>query len=317
MTVDSGEAWGCMGMVAPASEALALLNPQEGIAVGFACNILPRSLDDLVKSQLEFLKTGKVTDVYPFMVPTSNKSTQRVEDKNGTIKWVFNGSFEKVNATTIRVTNLPYGLTHSKYENKLEHLLENGDVQEVVDDSVDQYNIIIRFKKGVLRGKTDSDIIKMLSLSTSVSENLNLIDFDGERVWNTSYTEFVAKYTEWRLGWYLIRYQRLHSLLEIDLQKYRDIINAIKNNVGGRAAKFKSRQDMKEFLVSIGIVNVDYIADLSVYRFTEDERLKVEKKLADGEMLLSHYQQLIDSPADRKAVYVTELKQIKQQETTT
>ena len=289
---------------------IALLNPQEGIAVGFACSILPRSLDSIIASQIEYLNTGEVTDVYPAMVSTDNWCEEWYEDKSGGIRWVFKGSFEKVNATTINITNLPYGMIHSKYITKLDKLIESGDVQEVIDGSVDQYNIQVRFKKGVLRGKTDDEILNILSLTNSVTENLNLIDFDGKRVLNTSYTEFVASFTQWRLNWYLQRYERLAGLLEIDIQRYLDVLNAIKNDVGGKAAKFKSRQDMKDFLATIGVVYIDYIADLSVYRFTEEERRKIETKLAEARKLMKNYQSLIKSEPKRKEVYLSELQEV-------
>ncbi len=243
---------------------ISLLNPQEGIAVGFACSILPRMLEDLIGSQIEYLTKGKVTDVYPGLMPTNSYCDDWVEDKNGNIKWVFTGEFEKVNATTVRITNLPYGITHAKYRAKLDKLEESGDIQEVVDDSTRVYNIEVRFKKGFLRGKSDDDILDILGLKIAVAENLNLVDFDGKRVTNTDYVEHVSQFTEWRLGWYVQRYERLASLIEIDIQKYKEgvIKIIITDNGCGIAENALTKTDSESDHQSMGIGIVKDRVDL-------------------------------------------------------
>ena len=150
----------------------------------------------------------------------------------------------------------------------------------------------------------------MLGLSNSVGENLTVINFDGKTVWNTSYLDLVEKFCEWRLTWYVKRYQRLADLLEIDIQKYKDILLAIKKDVGSNARKVNNRGELKEYLKALGIVYVDYIADLAVYRFTQEEKEKVERKLIDAEELLCQYKSLLSSKNRRKEVYISELKEV-------
>jgi DNA gyrase/topoisomerase IV subunit A len=67
---------------------------------------------------------------------------------------------------------------------------------------------------------------------------------------------------------------------------------------------------MKEVLKEMGIVHTDYIADLGVYRFTENEKNKTEKKLKDARALLATYEDLLADPKKRSKVYVTELREI-------
>lgn len=291
---------------------IVLMNPQEGIAVGFASNILPRSLETIIDSQIQHLEGKAVDDVYPAFVPTENYCQDWFEDKNENVRWVFKGEFNKINATTIRITNLPYGIVHSKFINKLDKLEENGTIQEITDNSKNVYDIEIRFKKGTLRGMDDDAIMNLVGLINNATENMNVIDFDGERVLGTDYVSMIKAFSDWRLAWYKARYERLAGLLEIDIQKYKDILQAIKKNVGGVAKKIGSRSELKEFLTAIDIVHIDYIADLPVYRFTEEERRKVEAKLAEALKLMKHYRMLIKSEPKRRAVYVEELKQVRQ-----
>ena len=289
-----------------------LMNPQEGIAVGFASNILPRTLNTIIDSQIQHLEGKTVDDVYPAFEPTGNYCQDWFEDKNENVRWVFKGEFDKLNATTIRITNLPYGIVHSKFINKLDKLEENGTIQEITDNSKNVYDIEIRFKKGTLRGLDNEAIMKLVGLINNATENMNVIDFDGERVLGTDYVSMIKSFSDWRLGWYKNRYERLAGLLEIDIQKYKDILQAIKKNVGGVAKKIGSRTELKEFLTAINIVHVNFIADLPVYRFTEEERKKVEAKLAEALKLMKQYRMLIKSEPKRRLIYIEELKQVRQ-----
>ena len=291
---------------------IVLLNPQEGIAVGFASNILPRDLISIIKSQIQYLERGAVTnEPLPAFIPTDQFAHDwKQDDRTGNIKYEFRGTFKKTSATTITITGLPYGTLSDKYLDKLHKLLESGDIQKIVDDSRDNIKILLKFKKGILSKMDDEKLLSYLSLINNVSENMNIIGFDGESVWTTNYTEVVEKFTEWRLGWYVARYERLKHNLEVDIQRYKDVLQAISKNVGGIAKRIGSRSELKEFLKEIGIVHIDYIADLPIYRFTEEEKKKVELKLADANILLKEYKALLRSKDKRTNVYLEELKEI-------
>lgn len=290
-----------------------LLNPQTGIAVGFASNILPRDLGAIVKSQIAYLENKDFYEELPSLKPINQQAKSWIEDEEGKItKFVFHGSFEKLNATTIEITNLPYGMAHEKYVEYLSKLEDEEKIQEFEDNSKDQYNITVRFKKGSLSSMSDNDILSYLNLINSVSENMTMIDFDGKRVLKTSYGEFIQMFCDWRLKWYVQRYERLANNVELDMQRYRDILRAIDKNVGGAAKKIGSRSELKDFLTEIGIVHIDYIADLPVYRFTEEEKKKVEQKLAEATVTLKEYNALLKSEPKRRKVFIDELNEVLQ-----
>lgn len=289
---------------------LALLNPQDGIAVGFASSILPRSLENIIASQIEYLQKKKVHDVYPALIPTNQICEEWIENKDGSGRWVFKGSYEKVNAVTIKVTNLPYGTTHEKYDAFLSKLIDDGKIINYEDNSKDVFNIEVKFKKGTLSRMKPEEVEKLLGLVNAVPENLNVIDFDGQTVLNTDYVSLVSEFTKWRLKWYVDRYTKLKADLEIDIQRYKDILLAIKKNVGGIAKRIKTRKELKAFLDEIGVVYIDYIADLPIYRFTEEEKKKVEEKLKGALATLKHYNALLKSEDKRRVVYIDELKDI-------
>lgn len=285
---------------------IVLLNPSEGIAVGFASNILPRALDDLINVQIAHLSGKKITtELRPVFTPI-NAVAIAMEGRAA----FFEGEYEEVNAVTIRITNLPYGQTHEKVVTQLEKLLDGGTIVDYTDRSKDKINIEVKFKKGVLRAMDRKDVLKAMALAVKQNENLNVLDFTGEGVWSAEPLDLVKKFTDWRLTWYVKRYERLRDLLMIDIQRYYDIRCAIKNNVGGLAKKIHNRGELKDVLTELGIVYIDYIADLPVYRFTEEEHEKNEAKIAEAEALLKEYEGILADPAKRVAIYVKELNEV-------
>jgi DNA gyrase subunit A len=284
---------------------IVLLNPQEGIAVGFATDILPRSLPDIINSQISYLSGKGFREPKPTFTPTKQRAFA-----NGNDKWTFVGEIKKEGAVDVRVTNLPYGLTHPKFIDKLIKMQEAELINDYEDNSQDNYDILVTFKKGSLTGKSEEEILALLGLTTSLSENMNVIDFDGKRVWAATYVDLIQKFCDWRLGWYKKRYERLASLLNEEIRRYQDIILVIEKNFSSMITKFDSRAEMKEYLQQMGVVYVDYIADLPIYRFTEEEYKKVKDKLDEALAKMKEYKQLLKSEDDRRTIYVNELKEV-------
>lgn len=293
---------------------MVLINPQEGIAVGFACNIIGRDIKQMIDHQIDYLKSGKGprNEAQPVFHPFDQRAVDFVLDRNGNTKWVFRGTFEQKGATEIKITGLPYGISRDKFINKIEALVDDGTIITYTDNSRDKYNIDIKFKRGTLSKLDELGITRLVGLESAQSENVNVIDFDGHSVWSANYVDIIEGFTEWRLQWYITRYKRLSDLLEIDIQRLKDILLAIKKNLGSVARKIQDRTELKEYLQEIGIVHLDYIADLPVYRFTEKERIKAEDKLAEALETLTGYQALLADEDLRKAKYVEELLDIRQ-----
>ncbi len=288
---------------------IALLNPTQGIAIGFATNILPRSLSDIIDIQIKFLKGRKrIKDIlWPIFDPIDAAAEELEETNNGNIAYTFHGVVSNYRGTnSVIVQSLPYGLSHEKFIDHLDNLKETGIIIEYEDRSKDRYEIEVKFK----RGKREDNVKAQLKLISREVENLTLIDLDGESVLTVDPIEAIRLFTKWRLGWYLQRYKRLHTDLSVQIQKYKDILIAIKKNVGNAARNANSRADLIKHLKAIKIVHTDYIAGFPVYRFTKEEKEKVEDKLEDAVVLLKHYKKLIGSEDERKKIYISELREV-------
>jgi DNA gyrase subunit A len=289
---------------------IALLNPAEGIAIGFSTNILPRDLKDIINIQLNTLKgLSETGTLIPTFYPLNNVSHKSVETDRG-LAYYFNGDYETVNATTIIIDKLPYGQLHENVIAKINNEMEKGNIVDRDDASRDTIKIELKFKKGVLKDLSKDEVLQMLGLTVRHIEHFNILDFSGTAIWNPTPIEFVQQYTTWRLGFYLKRYERLRDLLQVDYQKYLDIKTAIESNIGGFAKQTQSRSELKELLSGLDIVYIDYIADMPIYRFTEDEYNKNEARLREAEKTLAHYNDLISSEDKRKKGYISELQEV-------
>lgn len=289
---------------------IVLVNPSSGVAIGFASNILPRTLSDVIESQLIHLKKQKKPfSLVPTFTPLDNTCHETLQTEKG-IAYYFNGDYTQQNATTITITKIPYTQLHENVIEKIKKEFEKGNIVDFDDKSRDMIEIIIKFKKGFLSGLEKSIILQRLGLTVRKIENLNVLDFTGDVIQSYTPAELIKDFTDWRLTFYKQRYQNLHDLLLVDIQKYLDILTAIKNNVGSVARKTANKSELKEYLALIKIVHVDYIADLPVYRFTEDEKTKTEEKLAEANKLLEYYIELLSSPDMRKNIYISELQDI-------
>ena len=284
---------------------LTLLNPTDGIAVGFASTILPRSLVDIIKSQIDFLNGKSVKEAMPEFYPFKSKALKLGNDG----RWLFETPIERLNSFEVKISNIPYGSSYTKVMTNLNKLLEQGVIKDYVDDSSDEIVITVKFPRGYLATVTDTKLQTMLGLVSKVKENLTILDFNGTQVLETvPYITIIEKFTKWRLRFYKKRYQRLLKLVEADSQRYRDILLAIENDVGKLAPTFPDRAALKEFLKIIMIVGVDYIADLPIYRFTVKEREKVEQLLESSLKIEKEMTEIINTPDKQKDIYINELR---------
>lgn len=290
---------------------IALVNSSDGIAIGYATSVLPRKLEDIIMAQLTHLNGKQFNHLTPTFQPTNNVATWSDKDD----KWTFTGEFERTNPTMIKITKLPYGLSHNKFvaneRSKLHKLFEAGTIVDFDDFSKDTIDIRIKFKRGELSKLSDAKIMSMFGLVTNANENLNLLNFDGNTVLEQiTDIEIIKQFTDWRLQWYVNRYERLKSMLEDDIQRYRDIITAIDNDAGKVAASKNNKKEYEQWLGEIGVVNLEYISSLPTYRYTIEEREKIESKLNGALKLHAEYVEILGSETKRKNIYKKELREV-------
>lgn len=292
---------------------IVLVNPSSGIGVGFASTILPRSLKDIVSDQVKHLQGKKITEPPITFTPYQAVSTSVAIAKNGKNKYFFEGQFKVVDPTTIKITNIPYGTTHKALTEKiLVDLIEKQVIVDFVDNSVDTIDIDVKFKRGALsKFKSRAELLDTLGLTSSINENINIVGFEGDRlIVEPTYVDIIKQFTDWRLTWYVPRFERLKQLLLKDIQRYLDVLLAIKKDAGAVAKKTANRQAFLAWLESIGVVDVDYVASLPVYRFTQAEADAIALKLEEARKTLAEYEDYLSSEDKRRDLFIAELKEV-------
>jgi hypothetical protein len=113
-------------------------------------------------------------------------------------------------------------------------------MQDFDDNSKDVISITCKFRRDqLLKLENDEKMLNFLGIFKKAKENINLINFDSKTVISPTFFEAVSQFTNWRLGWYIKRYERLRDLLLLQIQKYNDIILAINNDAGVQSRNCK------------------------------------------------------------------------------
>lgn len=293
---------------------IVLLNPIEGIAIGYSCNILPHNLSDIINAQIQYLSKQTITIPTPHFLPTNQIGIQDEKNPN---KWIFKGKFDIINSTTIRITDLPYGLIHAKYvtneDSKLNKLIDDQTIVDYVDKSCNIFDIQIKFPRGYLASidaeNNPDGLLKVLGLITSHTSNNTILDTNSQ-IQNLSTIEIIQQFCDWRITYYRKRYELLVEQLLQTIQRYKDFIVAIEHQAGKIAATTKNKQEFKTWLESIKIVHSEYIATLPSYRYTIEEQEKVTKLLKEANKQLDEYNSIINSDTKQRNIYKKELTEI-------
>lgn len=181
-----------------------LLNGSSGIAVGFATNILNRKPEDLVRCCLSVLDGKRFKEPVPWWRDFSGSVTK----SEG--QYVMRGAWERVDATTIAVTELPPSTTFVRYETHLDSLVEKGRITRWEDHSADSPRYVLKLTRAALQDLLDSGgVDKLLKLTETETENITCLDEHGKLREFSSVEELVKWFVAFRLGYYDKRKARL------------------------------------------------------------------------------------------------------------
>lgn len=291
---------------------LCLINPSFGLAIGYSSTILPRSISDIVDSQIKYLN-GVSERKQPGVVfyPSESVSSEATTTTGNKSSWHFEGTFTRGNRSNlITITRLPYGIRHENYRETLQNLKDSGIIKTFVDDSSSKCDISVILERGI-SSKSDDELLSILKLRNVVHENINLVDPDQTRALSYDYHTVIKEFTEWRLSWFVERYNYRRAQLEIELTKCNDIILAIQHEANKKVSVSKNRNTFKTWLKQIGVLDTDYVASLPTYRYTREEVEKQKSKKTKIEQQINECETFIQSLDARKRQYIKELKEIK------
>lgn len=255
-----------------------LINGSSGIAVGFATNILNRDVKSVTDSCIKVLTGKKIDEIAPSLREFTGDFVQDTENHK---RWIIRGKFEKVNTSTIKITELPPSMTFEKYEDLLEKLCDSKEIVSYDDNCKDNIEYIIKFTRADLEKLSDEKLMKMFKLEEASTEIFSTLDENGKlKIFETT-SEIIEYFVEFRLTYY-------HKRKAFMLEKMNKELKVLSNR--GRFIKAILDEKLKinnvsKTLIIQGIEEMgldkiddsyDYLLRMPIYSLTKElfEKLK-------------------------------------------
>jgi DNA topoisomerase-2 len=249
-----------------------LINGGSGIAVGFASNILNRDVKEIIDVCIKYLNGKKITTIKPSLIGFTG---EYIQDSDNSKKWHIRGKFEKVNTSTVKITELPPSLTYEKYEEILDKLVDNKDIVSYEDNCKDNIDYTIKFTRADLELMDDEKIIKILKLEESETENYNTLDENGKLKIFDSVEDIIKYFVDFRLVYYQTRKDHLLNKLQHELKILGNRGKFIKAILEGKIiVNNKPKEEIISQIESNSIEKIDdsydYLLRMPIYSLTKE-----------------------------------------------
>ena len=285
-----------------------LLNGSSGIAVGFASNILNRNVKDLIDACAKVLSGKNPGEVKPFLNGFSGEFTQDTENNK---KWYIKGKFDKVNTSTVKISELPPSMTYEKYEELLDKLVEDKIIVSYDDNCKDNIDYTIKFTRTDLEKLDNEKLAKLLKLEESSTEIYSTLDEYGKLKIFESTEDIIKYFVEFRLNYYHKRKQFLLDKMNRELKILSNRGRFIKAIIDGKLqVNNVAKSQIVEGIEAMGLDKIDdsydYLLRMPIYSLTKEmyEKLKEDFKLKKEEIIKLE----ATDPKDMYLLDLTELK---------
>jgi DNA gyrase/topoisomerase IV subunit A len=285
-----------------------LLNGSSGIAVGFASNVLNRNVEQLIASCVKVLDGKKIKSIKPSYAEFTGEF---IQDEENNKRWIIRGTFERVNTSTVRITELPPSMTYEKYEEHLDKLSDNKDIVSYDDNCKDNIDYTIKFNRSILGDLDDTKLRKLLKLEESSTEIFSTLDEFGKLKIFETCEEIVEYFVNFRLTYY-------HKRKEYQLEKLNRELKILSNR--GRFIKAILDDKLKinnvakaqiiSQIVDMGLEEIDdsydYLLRMPLYSLTKELFDKLKNDFSNKKEEIK-----ILENTDPKDMYRTDLDDLK------
>jgi DNA topoisomerase-2 len=216
--------------------------------------------------------------VKPSLIGFTGTYTQDTENNK---KWYIRGKFERVNSSTVKITELPPSMTYEKYEEILDKLVENKDIVSYEDNCKDNIDYTIKFTRVGLEILSDDKLFNLLKLVESETENFNTLDEYGKLKIFESVDDIIQYFVDFRLKYYQVRKDHQLDKMQHELKVLGNRGKFIKAILDGKiVVNNKSKDEIVSQIESIAIDMIDgsydYLLRMPIYSLTKEmfEKLK-------------------------------------------
>jgi DNA topoisomerase-2 len=251
-----------------------LINGARGMGTGYATHILKYNPNDLKENILLILKGQEPNTILPWY-----RGFKGTIHANGA-QIINTGCYEIVNATTIKITELPIGVYLEDYKKHLFKLQDTGLIKDFENNSTElSFNFTISAPRTTIQLKPD-EIIAKFNLSGRDTQNLTAWTETGHIKVFESVQEIIDHFVEFRLYKYEERRVKLISILTEELQwleEKRRFIDFYINN--SKEFSSKTKKELEAFLTDQGFVNISKLLDIRLYNLIKDDIQKLDGQI--------------------------------------
>jgi DNA topoisomerase-2 len=285
-----------------------LVNGSSGIAVGFASNILNRDVKSIIDACVKVLNGKPISEIKPSLIGFTGDYIQDTENHK---KWIIRGRFERLNTSTVKISELPPSMTYEKYEEILDKLVENKDIVSYDDNCKDNIDYIIKFTRSDLEKLDDDKLIKLLKLEESSTEIYSTLDENGKLKIFDSTTDIIKYFVEFRLKYYHKRKQFMLDKMNQELKVLGNKGRFIKAILDGKIKINNVPKD--EIVTQIESINLDKIDDsydyllrMPIYSLTKELFEKLKEDFSNKKIEIKNLEE-----TDPKDMYLSDLDELK------
>ena len=293
-----------------------LLNGVEGVAIGWSTSILPRSLSGLIQATKDALNNA---DTIRGLEPSFARYDITTKDL-GENRWEFSGKAEIVDTSSVRITELPPGLSVEAFRKRLIQMEEEDVIASFADRSTETIDVHIKFKRGSIKDWDVDKVLDFFKLREKTTERIVVLSWNGQSI--ATYddpAELVREFAAWRLGYYTKRYEKFVADDAYELA-YWMALDALFSDTAflTKIGKFADREAMekamlatlKKAAVDVDEAQRDKILNLPTFRWTKAYGEEVKKRIEELSARIDDNLGVLADPKKIKKVYLDELSEL-------
>jgi DNA topoisomerase-2 len=285
-----------------------LINGSSGISVGFSTNILNRDVKSITDACVKILGDKKISEIKPSL---NGFTGDFIQDSDNHKRWIIRGRFQRVNTSTVKISELPPSMTYEKYEEILDKLVDNKDIVSYDDNCKDNIDYTIKFTRSDLEKLDDEKLVKLLKLEEASTEIFSTLDEFGKLKIFENSSDIIEYFVNFRLTYY-------HKRKAFMLNKMQHELKILSNR--GRFIKAILDEKLKVNGVSKSVIiegieemglekiddSYDYLLRMPIYSLTKELFEKLKEDFTEKKSEIKKLEE-----TDPKDMYLEDLNELK------
>lgn len=285
-----------------------LINGSSGIAVGFASNIMNRDVKSMIEACMKVLSGKNPGEVKPSLIGFTGDYIQDTENHK---RWIIRGKFNKLNTSTVKITELPPSMTYEKYEEILDKLVDDKIIVSYDDNCKDNIDYTIKFQRADLEKYDNEKLTKLLKLEESSTEIFSTLDEFGKLKIFEKTEDMIMYFVNFRLGYYTKRKEFMLNKMNHELKIFANRGRFIKAILDGKLKiNNVSRPDIIKSIEVMGLEKIDesfdYLLRMPIYSLTKELFEKLKEDFTTKKVEIKKLEE-----TDPKDMYIDDLSDLK------